>query len=97
VRDRRQRQIVLAFEVMEKAALGDARLTANIVDRRGCVAFGADRIQRRVQEFGLRFMVRLGCHFERVPTSRYDVNPSLECYKPSMRSKGCASFIPGLA
>ena len=47
---RGQREIVLAFEVMEEAALGDARRVANVVNRRGGVALGADRIERGVEE-----------------------------------------------
>src|SRR5437763_1376731 len=47
-------QIVLALEVMEEAALGDARLAADVVDRAPRIALRADHVQRGVEELSLR-------------------------------------------
>jgi hypothetical protein len=46
---------------------------ANVVNRRGGVALGADRIERGVEELGLGFVVRLSSHKRSIPTSWYAV------------------------
>src|SRR5580698_6490390 len=60
MRDRRQRQIFLALEVVEKASLGQAGRGADVLDTRCGIAFGAHDSQRRVEELRLGFV--LGLH-----------------------------------
>jgi len=49
IRSRRESQVLLAFEVMEEAALGQPRRFANILNACGCIALGADDVQGRVE------------------------------------------------
>jgi len=42
--------------VMEEAALGDAGLMADVLDRSGRVAFGPDDVQGGVEKPGLGFV-----------------------------------------
>jgi hypothetical protein len=49
-----ERELFLACEMMEEAALGQPGGRADVVDGRGGVALGADHMQRRVQQPGLR-------------------------------------------
>src|SRR5262245_6167779 len=57
----RDREIVLALEVMEKGAFGDIARRTKIVHR-GCrVALGADHIERGVENFASRRLFLLAC------------------------------------
>jgi hypothetical protein len=55
-------QLILAFEVMEEAALGHARLVADVVNRSCCTALSTNNVQSRIKQLGLRFVLCLGCH-----------------------------------
>ena len=62
MRDRRQRQIFLALEVMKEASLRQPRLGADVLDPGRAIAFGAHDPQRRVEELDLGFVLKLhGC------------------------------------
>jgi hypothetical protein len=65
-----QRQLFLAIEVVEEASLGQAGGFADVLDARGGISFGADYVQGRVEDPGLRFV----SYFRRSqwkPTNRY--------------------------
>ena len=50
----RDRQFILAFEMVEETAFGDARSVANVVDCGGRITFGADNHQCCIEKFHLR-------------------------------------------
>src|SRR3546814_8647909 len=69
------RHILLAFEMMEERALGDAGSGAKLVHRGGVIALFADHAQRHVQQadagvpaFGCGFTTR---HGRTIPTGWY--------------------------
>src|SRR5215471_16621503 len=63
MRRRLDRQFLLAFEMMEEAALGEARIVADVVNRRRRIALGADDVQRGIEQPGFRFVPGVGgCH-----------------------------------
>ena len=77
----RQREIVLAFEVVEEAALGDARGVADVVDRGRRIAALADHMQRRVEQLQLGLVRGAGGHYCSIPICWYLVNTdSTVCY-----------------
>jgi hypothetical protein len=49
--NRRQRQSILALEVIKEASLGDAGRRAEIFHRCGCVTLRSDDVQSRTEEF----------------------------------------------
>ena len=55
-------QVVLAFEVVKEAALGDPGVVADVVDGSGGVAFAADDVEGGVEQadFGCGLGVRAG-------------------------------------
>jgi hypothetical protein len=60
-----ERERFLAFEMMEEAALGEARIVAYVVNRRGRIALGADDVQCGVEQPRFRFVSGVGgCHGE---------------------------------
>jgi hypothetical protein len=54
-----ERELVLAFEVMKKAAFGHLRLMTDVIDRRGRVTLGPDDLHGRIQQLGLRSVLTL--------------------------------------
>jgi hypothetical protein len=64
-------EVILALEVMEKAALRHACLGTNVIDGRSGVALLTDDMQRRVQEPCLGFMTCLTSHASSFHTIRY--------------------------
>ena len=83
---RRNAERLLAVEVVEERALGDAGCRAEAVDRRRLVAPGADLVQRRVEElrpgagaldraWRSRFPLGYRClgHTDDIPTGWYVV------------------------
>ena len=56
----REREVFLALEVMEEAALGEPGRFANIFDSCSGVAFGADHVESRVQKLRFRVMDCIG-------------------------------------
>ena len=51
-----QGQVFLAVEVVEEAAFGEPGSFADILNARGGVALGADDVESRIEEPGLRFV-----------------------------------------
>jgi hypothetical protein len=51
-----QRQLFLAIEVVKEASFGQAGELADVLNARGGVSFGADYVQGRVEDPGLRFV-----------------------------------------
>src|SRR4029077_5448570 len=88
----RKRQILLALEMVEEASLGQAGFGADILYPGGGGALGADHHERRLQEFCLRFMMRLRHRFHTywlvhsIPTNRYGSRAIEACLCP--RSAG---------
>src|ERR1700679_1763215 len=68
--DRCQGEAILAFEMMEEAALGDAGGRAEIVHCRGGVTFGANHAQGGGQEFCLCVGCYLRGHAATIPVGR---------------------------
>ena len=59
MRGRGEREFVLALEVMEEAALGQAGGVADVVDRRRSVSLAADHPQGGVEDLCLRLVMGL--------------------------------------
>ena len=59
MRDRRQRQVFLALEVMEEASLGQSGFGADVLDPGRAIALGAHDLEGRVEKLGLGFVLRL--------------------------------------
>src|SRR5712675_311090 len=57
MRRRLERELLLALEVMEEAALGQAGRAADVVDSSRRIALGADDLYRRIEQLRLRFML----------------------------------------
>jgi hypothetical protein len=68
-------KLILALEMVEEGPFGDARRGAELLDRSGRIAFGADDRQSGVDQLGSSVPLGIGLgHTAYIPTGRYVVN-----------------------